>query len=232
MNRSLGKFLTGKEIRALGDIKWAHAVNDVKYLKEVLANPKVHFLEVDIDFSRSGDPIAAHYSSESDLNLATLLNNIKYSKKGLKLDFKDPRAVIPTLALLKESQLLQPVILNADILSTKGAPAADIEPEWFIKNCQKHYPMGLLSLGWRTTEVSLYSKNDVNKMLDICRGIKEVTFPIRASLLPDSWPYVKKLIKKDYYTLTIWDSRPMDHELKQWLIKNMDPNKCFYDLGL
>jgi|GEM_PF-1440025 len=232
MNESLKAFIIQNNIQVIGDIKWAHAVNDVKFLDKVLSDSKIDFIEVDISLYESNEPIAAHYQNISDLSVVLLLNKVKYSNKGLKLDFKDPAVITPTLNVLKENALNQPVILNADILSVKGALSADIEPEGFIKNCQEYYPSGILSLGWRTEENSVYSEGDVEKMLAVCKDLEEVIFPVRASSLPGSWKNVKKLIEKEGHTLTIWSSGPIGTKLKDWIIKNTDPNKCFYDLGL
>jgi hypothetical protein len=136
---------------------------------------------------------------------------------------------LPCLRKLQTAQLHQPVILNADILSTENAPSAIIPPEEFINGCQEFYPDGLLSVGWRTNYGSTYTNEDINKMLQLCRNIKEVTFPVRASILPRSWENVKKLLEKDGYTLTIWNSEPLDHDLKKWIEQNTDLKKCFYD---
>jgi hypothetical protein len=215
----------------IGDIKWAHAVNDIKYLEKALTNSSVDFLEVDISISKGGGPIAAHYHNESDLSIEVLLNKVKHFNKGLKLDFKEQATVSPTLRLLHAVNLDQPVILNADILSAKDAPAAIIQPEIFIKACSSYYPTGLLSLGWRTTEDSTYSKEDIDEMLAICRGMTNITFPVRASLLPLYWEEIKKLIDSENHTLSIWNGRPVNKRLEQWLNQYTDSRKCFYDLS-
>jgi hypothetical protein len=229
MNEAVRHYLLSNKIKRIGDIKWAHAVNNVNYLEQTLANPDVDFFEVDISISHNGEPIAAHYSNESDLTFENLLNNVKGFDKGIKLDFKEQKAILPCLRNLQANQLHQPVILNADILSTENAPRATISPEEFINNCQEFYPNGLLSIGWRTNNDSNYTNEDIDKMLQLCRNIKVVTFPVRASILPRSWENVKKILEKDGYTLTIWNSEPLDSNLKKWIDQNTDPKKCFYD---
>jgi hypothetical protein len=229
MNEALRHFLITNRIKRIGDIKWAHEVNNVNYLEQVIVNPNVDFLEIDISISRSGEPIAAHYGNESDLTFKNFLNKVKESDKGIKLDFKEQQAILPCLRNLQANQLHQPVVLNADILSTENAPSAAISPEEFINNCQDLYPHGLLSVGWRTNHDSNYTNEDTNKMLQLCRIIKYVTFPVRASILPRSWENVKKLLEKDGYTLTIWNSEPLENDLKNWIKQNTDPKKCFYD---
>jgi hypothetical protein len=230
VNELLKKFLNERNLKGIGDIKWAHAVNNTKYLEQALSNADVHFIEVDISLSKELKPIAAHYNDESDLAFEQLLNLVKQSDKGLKLDFKDQKALLPCLKQLQSTNLHQTVILNADILSAENAPSATIPPEEFINDCQEFYPDGLLSVGWRTNYDSTYSSEDINKMMQLCRNIKDVTFPIRASILPRSWENVKKLLEKDGYTLTIWNSELLDDDLKKWIEQNTDPKKCFYDL--
>jgi hypothetical protein len=229
MNDQIRKFLQDRNIDSISSLKWAHAVNDIKYLEQTLTSAEVDFLEIDISLSNKEDLIAAHYKDESDLSFDYLLNCIKQSDKGIKLDFKDKKAISPCLQKLQSGKLTQPVILNVDILSVKDAPPAIITPKEFIKLCQGVYPRGLLSVGWRTTEDSIYSAEVVDNMLRACRELAEVTFPVRASALPRSWKNIKRLIEKESYTLTIWNSSPLSQELYQWIIKKTDKNKCFYD---
>jgi glycerophosphoryl diester phosphodiesterase len=229
VNEPLKKFLNDRNLKGIGDIKWAHAVNNTKYLEQALNNADVHFIEVDISLSKELKPIAAHYNDGSDLAFEQLLNLVKQSDKGLKFDLKDQKTVLPCLQKLKSSKLGRPIVLNADILSLADTPPAIIAGKKFINDCREFYPDGLLSVGWRTNYDSTYTSEDINKMLQLCRNIKEVSFPIRASILPRSWENVKKLLENDAYTLTIWNSEPLDDDLKKWIEQNTDPKKCFYD---
>jgi hypothetical protein len=232
VNESIKQFLIRRGLNSISDVKWAHAVNSAHLLDQALSSPNIDFLEVDISLSKDGVPIAAHYHDKSDLSFVELLNHVKHSDKGLKFDFKNQKAIILCLQLLAESSLMQPVILNADILSVKGAPDSEIQAGWFINYCQEYYPKGLLSLGWRTTENSAYSPEDIDKMLDICRDLENMTFPVRASILPKFWRNVRRLIENKNHTLTIWNSEPPEDDLKKWIFKNTDPQKCFYDVLL
>jgi hypothetical protein len=229
MNESIKKLLIDKRVKSIGDIQWAHAVNNVKYLEQALADSNVDFLEIDISLSINKEPVAAHYSNESDLTFVNLLNSVKQSEKGLKLDFNDQGAVSPCVQLLGSANLNQPIILNADILSARDAPPAIIQPQFFTDTCSDNYPDGQLSLGWRTTENSTYTAEDIREMVRICRDLNSVTFPVRASILPHSWKNVKSLLQKEKWTLTIFNSRPLDSELLDWIKQNTDPQKCFYD---
>jgi hypothetical protein len=230
MNEDLKNFLIRREVKVMGRIKWAHAVNTVKYLDQSLANYSIDFLEIDISLSESGEPIAAHYPNKSDLTFDTLLNKVKDSGKGIKLDFKDSQVIEPCGQKLKAEAIALPVILNSDILNAQDAPESVIKPEDFINTCQKYFPQGLLSLGWRTTENSIYAAKDIEAMLSACQNVDAVTFPVRASILPRSWENVKRLIERRNHTLTIWNSEPVGSSLKDWIDINTDPQKCFYDL--
>jgi hypothetical protein len=232
VNESIKQFLIRRGLNSISDVKWAHAVNSVHLLDQALSSPNIDFLEVDISLSKDGVPIAAHYHDKSDLSFDNLIRRIKESEKRLKLDFKDQNAVVLCLEMLANSPLKQPVMLNADILSVEDAPEAIASPELFINTCMVNYPKGLLSLGWRTTENSAYSPEDIDKMLDICKGLESATFPVRASILPKFWRNVRKLIENKNHTLTIWNSQPPEDDLKNWIFKNTDPQKCFYDVLL
>jgi hypothetical protein len=234
MDKTLRHFLITNRIKSIGDIKWAHAVNNANYLAQSLANPYVDFLEVDISISDNGDLIAAHYSNESDLSFDVLLNKVKESNKGLKLDFKDQKALLPCLKQLQSTDLHQPVILNADILTAQNAPEAIMPPEWFVINCQNYYSRGILSPGWRTNPdpKATYTAEDIEKMQLLFSGISKVTFCVRALMLPGSWNNAKKLLDDSSRTLTVWETKPVNNELKDWIVKNTDPKRCFYDLNI
>src|SRR5271170_6913756 len=77
-----------------GDVLWSHAVNSVEELDRALAGNTM-FIESDIRLSPTRvAAVAAHPPDmESDLTFANLLNRMKNSRQGLKLDFKDPEIV-------------------------------------------------------------------------------------------------------------------------------------------
>ena len=220
-------------IKCLGEITWAHAVNNTEKFERYLNSRDAMFIESDILLAKDGTPIAAHPpASESNLVLADLLAGMKTSRQGLKLDFKDPKAVEPSLDLLKQAGLAQPVLLNADILKGPGGKSSKFEANEFIDRCLSFYSQGILSLGWTTTNNAdgEYSKADVSEMLRLCEGLEEVTFPIRACLLISSWQNLQSLISKASYSLTIWNNERVNPELMEWIKKHTDPEKTMYDL--
>ncbi len=236
MNPSPGNFLDyfarNYGTAVPGEILWSHAVNDTAKLQRVLDDNTVMIIESDIRISSDKQIIAAHPPAlDSDLTLAGLLTAVKNSSKGLKLDFKDPEAVIPSLKALGDLGLENPVILNADILQGNGAAQSRFEAGIFISACQGLYPNGFLSLGWTTLADTgyPYTANNINEMLEICTGFSTVTFPVRACLVPSSWPELQRLIAKDGYTLSIWNNEPVSIELQNWIHSNTDTRKTFYD---
>ncbi|HEY0071892.1 MAG TPA: DUF2181 domain-containing protein, partial [Chloroflexia bacterium] len=102
--------------RRLSDITWAHAVNSRERLELALQSSAMVF-ECDVQLNSSGEVILAHsVGDESDLALAEFLDLLRHIPQGLKLDIKDPAAVSPSVDALKCAELMQPVILNADVL--------------------------------------------------------------------------------------------------------------------
>lgn len=215
-----------------GEVTWSHAVNSLDKLERTLNNPDYMMIESDIRFSVDGIPIATDQPDiESDLTLENLLTQMSKSVQGLKLDFKDPEALTISLSMLKESRLSQQVILNADLLQGNEASPSSFSVEDFFSQCKKYYPSGLLSLGWtKTNNPKLgYTRQNIEDMLRLCENIEQVTFPVRAYLLPTSWDNLKPLIRKDGYSLTVWSNEPIDEQLKKWININTDPQKTFYD---
>ncbi|HSH56285.1 MAG TPA: DUF2181 domain-containing protein [Candidatus Limnocylindrales bacterium] len=220
-------------VRHLEEITTAKAVNDKARLHSTLN--AAHFMIIDSDITKGPDgrAMCAHWPlTESDLSFDELLTSMTRTRQGLKLDFKDSDIVIECLIKLGRMELSQPVILNADILSLEGSPAPDFSGRTFLDAYQTYYPNSLLSVGWRTTDEPHhpYTSKDVADMLQLVKNARPLTFPIRASLLPASWPQLRALVHEDDRTLTIWNSTPISRELRQWLIEYIPADKAFYEL--
>lgn len=219
-------------VQVPGDVVWAHGVNSKAMLDKALNDPEVMIIESDISISPNGQLIAVHPPRiTSDLTLAYLIKRVKASNKVLKLDFKDPAVIIDSLQLLERSHLTQPVLLNADILQGNCEYPSKFRPQEFISLCSTFYPAGILSIGWTTnanTKVG-YTQSNVQEMMDIARELTEVTFPVRAALLPLSWEHISPMMHKEGHTLSIWNSEEINEELMQWIKENTDPKKTFYD---
>ena len=215
-----------------GDIHWSHAVNSRERLARFLNNPAAMIIESDIRILPAGVAVAAHPPEmESDLTFDELIAAMQKSEQGLKLDFKDPEILVGCLEKLREISLPQPIFLNADILQGNGANPSKFNTVGFLALCKKYYSAGILSVGWTTIADPErgYTKQNVDEMLALCHDIAEVTFPVRACLLPNSSAEIERLIKKEGRTLTIWNNEPVSDELRDWIKNNTDPQKTFYD---
>jgi hypothetical protein len=219
-------------ISTIGDVTWSHAVNSREKLGRTINQESIMFIESDIRVSSGGEIVCAHPpATESDLSFDDLVNQMTESKQGLKLDFKDPEILIPCLQKLHSKQLTQPVLLNADILKGNGANISKFSVVGFMALTQQHYPRGVLSIGWTTLADSEfpYTAENIDEMLSFSQGLEEVTYPVRACLLPNSWNELSRLIRKIGHTLSIWNNEPLDTGLQNWIHENTDPTKTFYD---
>jgi Uncharacterized conserved protein (DUF2181) len=232
MNEVVSYLQEHYHVRTAGDVTWGHAINSKERLDQYLNNPEIMMLEADIRISSQGYAIAAHPPMlESDLSFEELLHRVSTSKQGLKLDFKDPEILFPCLMMLREADLKQPVLLNADILQGNMAASSKFNAAGFIAACQNVYPRGILSVGWTTyyDPENSYTRENVDEMLALCANVEQITFPVLSHFLPNSWAQMERLIGKDGYSLTIWGG-PVDEQLHKWLIENTDPRKTFYDV--
>ncbi|WP_201362665.1 FAM151A/B family protein [Dictyobacter formicarum] len=217
------------DIKVLGDITWSHAVNSQQRLQDVLNDPQVMMLEVDVILSSSGEVVLAHPpAQDSDLRFDTFINIMIGSRQGIKLDMKDPEVLIPCLTLLRDSGLQQPVLLNAGVVPGNDGYPPKFSTRGFFAACKKFYPRGILSPDW-TNEYTPLSGENIDAMLGACEDFEQVTFPVNARMLPFSWPHLTRLLQHDGYSLTIWDGKPVDKYLRLWLQENTDPAKVCYD---
>lgn len=110
-------------------VRWAHAVNSQQALQAALA-AGITMLEIDVilgDVDGVLQPLLAHPpATTSDLSLAALLRTLStvapHAAVGLKLDFKQPAAVEPSLQLLKQVHWPSAtrLWLNADVFQGPG----------------------------------------------------------------------------------------------------------------
>lgn len=218
----------------LGSLKWAHAVNSRQRLREVLNLDSVDVIEVDVCTTHEGEVLAAHsVHDSSDLSMAELLASLRETNKGIKFDFKDLASVESIMTELNKTPIEGPVFLNADVLSAAGADSSIIDGRRFIDSCLT-YECGILSLGWCTNETPecKYAPENITDMIELTSNLAEVTFPIRASMIRSAWSDVQKLLEQDHRTLTIWESKPITDDLKEWINRYTDPAKCYYDIDL
>jgi len=214
-------------VQKLGDITWGHAVNSQERLRHALNNPDIMMLEVDVRLSSQGEVVLAHPPAvDSDLSFAEFVRRVATSKQGIKLDMKDAEVLLPCLSMLREGNLQQPVLLNAGLAQGSSGHPTNYSAAGFLGAWRKFYPQAILSPDWSGHP---YGQEHIDAMLDLLTGIENVTFPVQASRLPDSWAQVSQLLQRESYSLTIWDGQPVTKELLQWLQEHTDPERVSYD---
>lgn len=220
-------------VKRLADVHWSHAVNSTEKLNRMIDNPQIMIIESDIRLSKAGDIVCAHPpETESDLTIDTLLQQIARTNTALKLDFKDPETVDPTLQRIRSARIEERTIVNADILQGNLAPPSKFHPQEFIDLFQRHTPLSMISLGWTTTldPMKPYTEKNINDMLQYAKRFSDVTFPVRACLLPYSaQPLIRLLQSNPTWSLSIWNNEPVSESEQTWIKDHMDPKRTFYD---
>lgn len=212
----ISNFHVGKGSSNLADVTWAHAVNDEKYLLEVL-NGNINFIEADIQLGYLESdkdqqhelPIMAHPpKKQSDLSLEVFLTKIlNFNQqnetdrvKGVKLDFKSIEALEKSIDIITKCYEINrfPVWINADILPgpVNNTSTIPVDANRFFESVKRLEPT-VLSIGWTTkwSKESVdgkYSESNIQQMIDTVRenGIdktgNDITFPIRAGIAAHS----------------------------------------------
>ncbi|XP_042305561.1 protein FAM151B isoform X2 [Sceloporus undulatus] len=229
----LDYFLTTKQIKTRdgAEIIWYHR-----------ANSTAHMIEADVLLCEGdGEPIMAHPpETSSDNTLKEWLNEIKTTDKGIKLDFKSLEAVNPSLRLLGDMKLRQPVWINADIIPGPNGSNQVVDAKRFLDTVTSFFPDVTLSLGWTTGWLGLkcnqgYSSAMVQEMAAICTDLTQpITFPVRAALVRQSISELQWLLQQsNRYTLTIWTGKHDDYSVEDLLVIRDSFDKCrvFYDIS-
>lgn len=226
-------------------VTWYHAANSRQEMEEAL-NSDAMVLEADVNIdSKSGVPIMAHPpATQSDNTLQQWLEAVlTTSQKGIKLDFKNIKAVGPSLDFLQqltaEGRVQRPVWINADILKGPNVPlSVEVNATQFLGLVQEKYPNITLSPGWTTLYIPFvgqtYSRTMVEKMQALVGKLPQrVTFPVRACLLRASWQHFSWLLdQSDRYSLTLWQGKTDPVKLDDLLYfrDNSAPHQIYYDL--
>ena len=236
-------------VQAPSSLRWSHGANTLPLLHAAHSSAS-HFIEADVQFDPATcQPVMSHDQSadgtqvlpflqaavrRSPLSPAHLPASSPVPPVGLKLDFKDSRAVTPTLLAL--SSLLPPpaaaaqsainplLWLNADVLQGPLGPAPSIDAARFIADARALFPDAVLSLGWTTgtpvgrggedDNAPVYSAGMVAGMVAVCEahGVVAVTFPVRARYVEASWAVAGGLRDalegegRRGWSLTVWSN--------------------------
>uniref|UniRef100_A0A2D4K752 Menorin-like domain-containing protein n=2 Tax=Micrurus paraensis TaxID=1970185 RepID=A0A2D4K752_9SAUR len=235
----LDYFLNTKQIKTRdgAEIIWYHRANSKQHMKEAIQSA-AHMIEADV-LLYDNHPVMAHPpETNSDNTLTEWLNEIKNTNKGIKLDFKSLEAVNPSMKILGDLHLRQPVWINADILlGPKGNHPVDAKG--FLDTVMSYFPDVTLSLGWTTGRINSkcntgYSLAMVQEMADLCRDCTQpITFAVRADLVCRSKSELLWLLQQsNRYTLTIWTGKDDEYSVDDLLFIRRSFDKCrvFYDI--
>ncbi|XP_057307312.1 protein FAM151B-like isoform X2 [Hydractinia symbiolongicarpus] len=228
------------------DIIWAHAVNSKADLSGALLDVNIMMLEADVILDPSdGQPIMAHPpATSSDITLKQWLTEaLATPKKGIKLDFKQTKAISPSLEILEDlmenvtADAMPPILLNADIIpGPNNNKTTPVDANVFIRSCSA-VENAVLSPGWTTKFVGNasegYSWEHVQRIYKLLKNLKQfITFPIRASLASLSKEQLVWLINQNEqkFTLTVWTSKKDQFDIKELKFLRNYKKQVYYDL--
>jgi Uncharacterized conserved protein (DUF2181) len=209
---------------------WVHAVDNRRTLLEALQDDAITAIETDLlmghsssidtpDHSNHKIPIMAHPpSTTSDLPMVDfwkLVGSNSTVQKVIKLDFKDPETVQPTLQAIADLKLQTTghavIFLNADVLPGPGQRqegVVTIQAKPFLETCLQYQKQSTarmaLSLGYKTqwTDVVGYTPDDVQAMAELIQDYQlveqeiGVVLALNARLLAKSLNHWQVLLKK------------------------------------
>jgi len=238
----------------LSQIRYLHGVNNTARLSRGISGADI--VEMDVRFE-GGELVLKHdVDGESTLTLQGAVDEMSGKKVGIKLDIKEDKAVEPIFKLIIEAinkrQLVDLVILNADVFSGPGASPENtgLSIDCFVSLATeifpvKKFPQILLSVGGITKldendkpiKDEQYFQKDFEQILQIIEEVGwkgGVTIPIRAAYLVQSGKEILAFLKKykddSRITLNLWNNEPVTKKTIEWIIKNLDPNVYFNDL--
>jgi len=241
---------------------WAHATNSRELLDAALSNERITFIETDLmcrtaeaasssaELTADDVNMAHPPHRESNLTFRAFLSRVEDSGRsiGIKLDFKERRAVKPCIELLKErgwageggASRQQPLWLNADILPGPGSsspnaptplPAAE-----FVELCSRTCPRAVLSLGVThgppVPGKLGYSVACAEALLRVARSAHApVTLALSAFHLFATAPKPRALILGalgERCSLTLWGECPSAAE--RWMRAAVVPELLYIDI--
>uniref|UniRef100_A0A8C9GMH7 Protein FAM151A n=1 Tax=Piliocolobus tephrosceles TaxID=591936 RepID=A0A8C9GMH7_9PRIM len=204
------------------EVTWYHAANS-KEARTPALNSNTTVLEAGVNVEGLGTadetavPIMAH---------PLWLDGVPgSSQKGIKLDFKNIKAVGPSLDLLQQltegGKVWRPMRINTDILQGSDMPIfTEVSATEFLDLVQEKYPKATLSPGWTAIYVPVfpnrtYTRAMVEKMLELV-GVapQRVTFPVLSSTVRATWPHSSWLLSQsERYSLMLWQDNTAIHQV-------------------
>lgn len=236
------KILAHFQVKTPQEITWSHAINNKKALSQALSAPNIMMVEGDISLDPANRPIMAHPPVlKSDLLFTHWIKSITTSRKGAKLDFKDPQVVPLCLQKLNSRSSNIPLVLNADLFLGPGGGQPLFETKKFLSQCLPCAEKAILSIGWTTEYLpeKQYSPSMIAEALRKTRHWPgEITFCLRACYLRSSWLTIQPLLQNSNHSLTIWESKNCFEEYLRstdfipWTRKHLNPHRTFVDCPL
>lgn len=262
--RAVLPVVLGDASARLSDVRWSHATNSASQLaKATSVSRPVDFVEADIVLEKdTGKPVMAHPpATTSDLSFEAFVERFvelalhplgstdgtasAARPLGLKLDFKDPRAVEPCLRILSAAVTKagaawrHPIWLNADLFTGPGGNPTKFNADEFLRQCQTAaLPNVALSLGWTTGWNLLtclgmhgYSAAHVDDALNALAKLQHpiaVTWAVRSTIIRQTPAAVVRRLTEKQRTLTVWGDAGSS-EL-QWLASPDIAPHAFVDI--
>ena len=195
------------------ELRFAHRVNSRAALSDFLAS-NANVAEGDTRWGdyrhaevRERAVVMAHPPSRrSDLKLAEWIDGVNDSGRAIKLDFKDPAAIAPALALLEGRMPGDRVVLNADFVRGPRAPKPKFDRRHLVQMAEG-LPGAVVSIGSTTRPWSgRFTSEHTDSMLALaaaCSGA--VTLALRLSIVEAAPGAIEPLIAAGLH-ITIWNS--------------------------
>lgn len=240
-NNQLDYLLKFFNVQKPWDVIWVHKVNDIERLNKYVISSDAMIAEGDIILSKNGKEIVMAHPPEtlSNLTFRKWFSMLVENRRGAKLDFKTPHAIIPAFEIMQSiNNTSIPIFVNADIIKGPEGKTSLFKREEFVNLLKKYFPKATLSIGWTTAPVSeKFTSEMIREGIEAAYGWEgHVTFSIGSSLIVKSWEVIKDIFDNPNYTITIWndfnywDEAFGSGELAKWIKDNVDKDKTFYDL--
>lgn len=240
-NNQLDYLLKFFNVQKPWDVIWAHRVNGAERFNEYATSSDVMIVEGDIILSKNKKEIVMAHPPKrlSDLTFQKWFSMLVENRKGAKLDFKTPHAIIPAFEIMQSIKNINiPIFINADIIKGPKGKTSLFKVEEFVNLLKKYFPKATLSIGWTTSHASeKFTSEMIREGIEAAYGWEgHVTFCIKSSLIIKSWEVIKDIFDNPNYTITIWNDYSYwgdvfgSGELVKWIEDNVDKDKTFCDL--
>ena len=182
----------------LRSMRIAHRTNSAADLRSALRS-NYNVLEGDVRLDRSGRPVMAHDKSQlNGMRLDDWLFFAASSGRAVKVDIKDPDAIVPTLKALRKHH----VSGNRLVLNVSVGPADDKSNASVgeLRLLRTAYPKAVINLSHQSYPYSKQTIRQLGAIADFVGG--RVMFPLRADKVD------RKLVESlgQYGAVGIWNT--------------------------